>query len=75
MTIAEFVPITLKINAVWGLEFDDLKIRVWHEIMQGFKINRLIVAINELAIELKFPPRPADIVEKYEEILKRARKG
>jgi len=75
MTIAEFVPITLKINAVWGLEFDDLKIRVWYEIMQGFKVNRLIMAINELAMELKFPPRPADIVEKYEDILKNARKA
>jgi len=70
----EFVPVTLKINAIWGVEFDDYKTKVWHDTFQNLKVSRLLVAISELAVEMKFPPKPADIMERYDEILMRARK-
>jgi len=75
MTLAEFMPIVLKINAIWGKGFDEIRTRVWYEIFSGLKLQRLDMAVSELGRESKFEPRPAEIVEKYEEIRQRARKS
>jgi len=73
ITISEFSKATVAINAIWAVEFDEFKTMVWHEILRNLRLDSLLSAIGELGKELKFPPKPADIVEKYDEIRRRLR--
>ena len=71
MTKIEFLPFMKRISSFWGCEFDDFATKAWFEIFGDCNINRLLEAVNELAQDLRFTPKPADIVERYELIRKR----
>ena len=58
-------------NHLWGVAFDDAKIAVWHEVLGHLMVNRLIAALDALALTHtadNFPPQIGLIVAKYEEI-------
>lgn len=68
MTQAEFMPLLKHINSLWGVEFDDYKAAAWHRVLGSLNLGRLFDSLNELALDAKFSPKIAEIVEKYSEI-------
>jgi len=68
MTNSEMNQVIRRIRDVWNIEFDTGKIAVWHQILGKMSLQRLLSALNALAIELTFPPKIKEIVEMYEKI-------
>lgn len=68
MTRPEFSNFISRIHDLWGAEFDTGQTTVWYQVMGSLNLNRLLLALNELSLVLKFPPKIAEIVDTYEEI-------
>jgi len=68
MTNSEMNQVIRRIRNLWNVEFDTEKIAVWHQILGKMSLQRLLSALNALAIEITFPPKIKEIVEMYEKI-------
>ena len=65
----EFDQVVGRINALWSVPFDTGKIRVWHQVLGNLKLHRLLRTLDNLSLECEYPPKIAQIVAKYDEIV------
>lgn len=79
MTRQEFAAVTSSINDLWGERFDQGKQDTWYRLLSGLQPARLMLTLDSLVKdppvdertgvkELRFAPKIAQILDRYEEL-------
>ncbi len=68
MSKFEFAEFVKLYNNLFGVNFDEGKANAWHEVLKGLKNKGLMASIQALSMEVDFPPKIKEIVDKYDEL-------